>query len=70
MGILKKFSIKKLVERFGQSVKRFPLAMLFVVFLTGFIIYSIHGGRPGDKLEFFLIFYPATAALLAVALSL
>ena len=44
--------------------------MLLVIFLTCFIIYHNHGGRPGDKLEFFLIFYPATGALLAVALSL
>ena len=70
MGILKKFSFKTLVERLGQSVMRFPLAMLFVLFLTGFIIYLNHGGHPGDKLMFFLIFYPATAALLGVALSL
>ena len=70
MGILKKFSLKAQIERFGQSIKRFPLAMLFVLFLTGFIIYLNHGGHPDDKLMFFLIFYPATGALLAVALSL
>ena len=70
MGILKKFSLRVLADRFGQSLKRFPLAMLLVIFLTGFIFYLNHGGDPGDKLEFFLIFYPATGALLAVALSL
>ena len=70
MGILKKLSMRTAADRFGQTFKRFPLAMLLVIFLTGFIIYLNHGGNPGDKLEFFLIFYPATGALLAVALSL
>ena len=70
MGILKKFSFKALFDRLGQGFMRFPLAMLFILFLTGFILYLNHGGKPGSQLEFFLIFYPATAALLAVALSL
>ena len=70
MGVLKKLSLRVLADRFGQSLKRFPLAMLLVIFLTGCLIYFNHGGDPGDKLEFFLIFYPATGALLAVALSL
>ena len=70
MGFLKKYSFRTLFERIGQGFMRFPLAMLFVIFLTGFILYLIHGGKPGSQMEFFLIFYPATAALLAVALSL
>ena len=70
MSILKKVSLSAVIDRFGQSFKRFPLAMLLVIFLTCFLIYHNHGGRPGAKLEFFLIFYPATGALLAVALSL
>ena len=70
MGFLKKYSFRTLFERIGQGFMRFPLAMLFVIFLTGFILYLIHGGKPGSRMEFFLIFYPATAALLAVALSL
>ena len=70
MGFLKKYSFKALFERLGQGFMRFPMAMLFVLFLTGFILYLNHGGKPGSQLEFFLIFYPATAALLAVALSL
>ena len=70
MGFLKKYSFRTLFERIGQGFMRFPLAMLFVIFLTGFIFYLIHGGKPGSRMEFFLIFYPATAALLAVALSL
>ncbi len=70
MAILKKLSLSGLVERFGQSFRRFPLAMLLMVFLACFLIYLNHGGKPGAKWEFFLIFYPATSALLAVALSL
>jgi hypothetical protein len=70
MGVLKNLSLRAVIDRFGQSFKRFPLALLLVIFLTCFIIYHNHGGRPGGKLEFFLIFYPATGALLAVALSL
>ena len=70
MGILKKVSLSALSDRFGQSFKRFPVAMILVIFLTCFLIYRNHGGCPGGKLDFFLIFYPATGALLAVALSL
>ena len=70
MGFLKKFSLRGLADRFGQTLKRFPVAMLLVIFLTCFIIYICHGGKMGDKLEFFFIFYPATGALLAVSLSL
>ena len=57
-------------ERFGQSFKRFPIAMLLSLFLVCFLIYLNHGGKVGDKMVFFLIFYHATAALLAVATSL
>jgi hypothetical protein len=72
MGIIKKFSFSALVGRFDQSFRRFPVAMLLVLFLTGFLIYLNHGGDDAvsDKMTFLLIFYPATGALLAVALSL
>ena len=70
MVSLKKYSLRALIERFGQSFRRFPIAMLFTLFLTFFLIYLSHGGNPGEKKTFFLIFYPATGALLAVALSL
>ena len=70
MGFLKKLSLPVLADRFGQSFRRFPWAVLLIIFLTGFVIYLNHGGKPGDRLEFFLYFYPATGALLAVALSL
>ena len=70
--MIKNFSIGTLVERFGHSFKRFPVAMLLVWFLTGFLIYLNHGGDDtvSDKMTFLLVFYPATGALLAVALSL
>lgn len=70
MGFLKNLSLPVLADRFGQSFRRFPWAVLLIIFLTGFVIYLNHGGKPGDRLEFFLYFYPATGALLAVALSL
>ena len=70
MRKLKKFSIAAMIERFGRSVKRFPVAMLFTLFLTAFLIFINHGGKVGDKWEFFLVFYPATASLLAEAMSM
>lgn len=70
MGIFKNFSLGAFIERFGQSFKRFPLAMLLTLFLACFLFYTNHGGDVSKKMEFFLLFYPATGALLAVALSL
>lgn len=70
MGFLKRFSIKAIAERFGQSFKRFPIAMLLTLLLGGFLIYLNHGGSLGEKKDFLLVFYPATGAVLAVALSL
>ena len=70
MVSLKRFSLLALIERFGQSFKRFPLAMLFTLFLTCFLIFLSHGGAVDEKMKFFYIFYPATGALLAVSLSL
>ena len=70
MGILKKFSLKSLVERFGQSFKRFPIAMLLTLLLGCYLIYLNHDGSMGDKKDFLYVFYPATGAVLAVALSL
>ncbi len=70
MGKFKNLSIVALVKRFGKTIGRFPLAMLFTLLLTCFLFYFIHGGSVGDKEDFFLVFYPATGALLAIALSL
>ena len=66
----KRFSPKTLIKRFGQSFVRFPVAMLLSLFLTCFLIYLCHGGSLGANMDFLLVFYPATGALLAVALSL
>ena len=66
----KRFSPKTLIKRFGQSFVRFPVAMLLSLFLTCFLIYLCHGGSLGANKDFLLVFYPATGALLAVALSL
>ncbi len=70
MGFSKKFSMHSLADSFGQSFRRFPVAMVLVLFLTCFLLYLNHGGDLGYKKEFFFIFYPGTGALLAVALSL
>ena len=70
MGFLKRFSLKSTAERFGQSFKRFPIAMLLTLLLGCFLIHLNHGGSLGAKKDFFFIFYPATGAVLAVALSL
>ena len=70
MGKFKNLSIVALFKGFGRSIRRFPLAMLFTLLLVCFLFYIIHGGEVGDKEEFFLVFYPATGALLAIALSL
>lgn len=70
MGFSKKFSMHSLADSFGQSFRRFPVAIVLVLFLTCFLLYLNHGGDLGDKKEFFFIFYPGTGALLAVALSL
>lgn len=73
MAKIDRFSFNTVVARFGQSFKRFPVAMLFVIFLTGYLVYLNHGGRvkfTGHDMDFFLVFYPATGAVLAIALSL
>lgn len=70
MGILKKLSMRAAIDNFGQTIKRFPLAMLLVIILTCYLLYRNHGGNVGDKWEFFIIFYTATGSLLAIALSL
>ena len=44
--------------------------MLLTLLLGCFLIYLNHGGSLGAKKDFFFVFYPATGAVLAVALSL
>ena len=70
MVSIRNFSLRALIERFGQSFKRFPVAMIFTLFLTCFLIFLSHDGAEDEKRKFFYIFYPATGSLLAVALSL
>ena len=70
MNFFKRFSHKSIAHLFGQGFRRFPLAMAFTLFLTGLLIYINHGGTVSNKQEFLLLFYPATGAVLAVALSL
>ena len=70
MGLVKNFSLGMMAKRFGSTIRRFPLAVLFTLLLVGFLFFLNHGGKVSDKKEFFLIFYPATGTLLAIALSL
>ena len=72
MNILKRFSLADWLKQVGGACRRFPVAVLLLVFLTGYLMYLIHrGGDPLDeKWNFFYIFYPATGALLAVSLQL
>lgn len=67
---LKRFSLRGVIERFGHSFLRFPIAMLLTLLLGCFLIYLNHGGTLGAKRDFFLVFYPASGAVLAIALSL
>jgi len=70
MFSLKNFSFSAMTERFGQSFKRFPVAMLLSLFLGCYLIYLNHGGTQGFIKDFLFVFYPATGAVLAVALTL
>lgn len=70
MKNLKKFSLKSMLGQFGHSFKRFPISMLLTLLLGCYIIYLNHGGSLDFKKDFFFIFYPATGAVLGVALSL
>ena len=72
MTDIKRFSVADWVKQVGGACRRFPLAVLLLVFLTGFVMLLIHGdGKPSEeKWTFFFIFYPATGSLLAVSLQL
>lgn len=72
MEVFKRFSPGVLIERFGHSVRRFPVAVLLLVFLTGYLMFLIErDGNPiSEKWHFFFLFFPATGALLAVSLQL
>ena len=59
-----------MVKRFVHSIKRFPVAVLLLVFLTAFLIIWNHGAEVSEKWWFFYVFYPATGSLLAVSLQL
>lgn len=70
MGILKKFSLSEWLRQFGLSCRRFPVAVVLLVFLTGFVIFLNHDGEVEERWSFFYTFYPSTGALLAVSLQL
>ena len=72
MVSLKSFSFSDWLAQLGGACRRFPWAVLLLVFLTGYVMFLIHGdGKSADeKWNFFFIFYPATGSLLAVSLQL
>ena len=72
MVSLKSFSFSDWLAQLGGACHRFPWAVLLLVFLTGYVMFLIHGdGKSADeKWNFFFIFYPATGSLLAVSLQL
>ena len=70
MGLLKNFSITDWLHQFGHSLRRFPLAILLLAFLTAYLICLTHDIGHDNKWTFFYIFYPATGALFAVAIQL
>ena len=69
---LKRFSLADWLKQVGSACRRFPLALLLLVFLTGYLMFLIHnnGNHVDGKWAFFFIFYPATGSLLAVSLQL
>lgn len=72
MVSLKRFSLADWLKQVGSACRRFPLALLLLVFLTGYLMFLIHnnGNHVDGKWAFFFIFYPATGSLLAVSLQL
>ena len=72
MVSLKSFSFSDWLAQLCGACRRFPWAVLLLVFLTGYVMFLIHGdGKSADeKWNFFFIFYPATGSLLAVSLQL
>lgn len=72
MVSLKSFSLSDWLAQLGGACRRFPWAVLLLLFLTGYVMFLIHGdGKSADeKWNFFFIFYPATGSLLAVSLQL
>ena len=72
MAIFKKISLADWLKQVGGACRRFPVAVLLLIFLTGYLMLLIgnDGKAINDKWDFFFIFYPATGALLAVSLQL
>ena len=72
MMSLKNFSIADWLKQLGRTCRRFPVAVLLLVFLTAYLMLLIrHDGIAADgKWSFFFVFFPATGALLAVSLQL
>ena len=69
---MEKLSLNKLWEKSQALVKRFPLAMIFIVILTIFILVLIHTGweYPEEEIVFFGLFYLPTSALIALSFHL
>ncbi len=72
MKMQRRLSLAEWFKQVGGACRRFPIAVLLLVFFTGYLMSLINSnGHPVDeKWNFFYIFYPATGALLAVSLQL
>ena len=70
MAIFKKFSLLDWLKQFGHCISRFPISVVLLVLLSGYLIYFNHVGGVTEKWHFFFIFYLATGALLGVSLQL
>lgn len=70
MGFFKNFSFFDWLKHIAGASRRFPVAVLLLAFLTGYLICLAHDIGHDKKWTFFYIFYPATGALLAVSLQL
>ena len=70
MSILKNFSLSEWLRQFGRSIRRFPVSILLLAFLTCFILSLSHGANVPEKWQFFYIFYAATGAVLGISLQL
>ena len=70
MGLLKKFSLAEWLKQLSLCLRRFPVALLLLLVLAGYLFYCIHVGGVPEKEHFFWIFYPSTGAVLGISLQL
>lgn len=72
MSLLSRFAPRHMAQTIASSTRRFPLTIAFVTLLTIAAIYLTHFGNKkiGGDMAFFIIYWPATAAVLSLSLAL